>query len=112
MLQAVDADSIPTPDLVWLDLREGDRLLLCSDGLSDLVADADILRLLAVDSRRLAATGLVRAALDAGGSDNVTCVVADLVDAEPVVGNGLLVGSARDMGNVVDPAHVRPVRSA
>jgi protein phosphatase len=112
VLQAIDGDSVPTPDLVWLDLREGDRLLLCSDGLTDLVSDADILQLLGVSSRRLATTGLVRAALDAGGRDNVTCVVADLVDAEPIVGNGQLIGAARDLGNVVDPAHVRPVRSA
>jgi len=112
VLQAIDGDSVPTPDLVWLDLRAGDRLLLCSDGLTDLVPDAEVLHLLAVDSRRLAATGLVRAALDAGGRDNVTCVVADLVDTEPVVGTGLLFGAARDLGNVVDPAAVRPVRSA
>jgi len=112
VLQAIEAESAPTPDLVWLDLRAGDRLLLCSDGLTDLVKDIDILRLIGVDSRRLAATGLVRAALDAGGRDNVTCVVADVVDAEPVVGNGLLIGAARDLHNVVDPAHVRPVRSA
>jgi protein phosphatase len=112
VLQAVDGESTPTPDLIWLDLRDGDRLLLCSDGLTDLVADADIQRLLAVDSRRLAAFSLVRAALDAGGRDNVTCVVADVVDADPVIGTGLLVGAARDMGNVVDPAAVRPVRSA
>jgi hypothetical protein len=65
-----------------------------------------------VDSPRLAAFDLVRAALEAGGVDNVTCVVADLVDAEPVEGTGLLVGAARDIGNVVDPASVRPVRSA
>ena len=112
VLQAVDAESHPTPDLVWLDLRAGDRLLLCSDGLSDLVTAIDILRLLSAESRSIAATGLVQAALDAGGRDNVTCVVADVVDAEPVVGQGILVGAARDMANVVDPAHVRPVRSA
>ena len=112
VLQAIDAESHPTPDLIWLDLRDGDRLMLCSDGLSDLVPDSDILRLLAADSRSIAATGLVQAALDAGGRDNVTCVVADVVDAEPVVGQGTLVGAARDMTNVVDPAHVRPVRSA
>jgi serine/threonine protein phosphatase PrpC len=112
VLQAVDGESVPTPDLVWLDLRAGDRLLLCSDGLTDLVADADIHRLLDVDSRRLAATGLMRAALDAGGRDNVTCVVADLVDAEPVTGTGLLFGAARDIANVVDPSAIRPVRSA
>jgi serine/threonine protein phosphatase PrpC len=112
VLQAIDADSVPTPDLIWLDLRPGDRLLLCSDGLTDLVEDIDVLRLLSAESRSIAATGLVQAALDAGGRDNVTCVVADVVDADPIVGTGMLVGAAQDMGNVVDPAHVRPVRSA
>jgi len=112
VLQAVDGRSVPTPDLTWIDLEAGDRLLLCTDGLTDLIGDADIQRLLAEDSPRLAAFRLVRAALEAGGVDNITCVVADLVDAEPVVGAGLLVGSARDIGNVVDPAAVRPVRSA
>jgi protein phosphatase len=112
VLQAIDADSVPTPDLIWLDLRAGDRLLLCSDGLTDLVPDVEILRLLGVESRSIAATGLVQAALDAGGRDNVTCVVGDVVDAEPVVGQGMLVGAARDLRNVVDPGHVRPVRSA
>jgi PPM family protein phosphatase len=112
VLQAIDAESVPTPDLIWLDLRAGDRLLLCSDGLSDLVPDGELLRLLSTEARSIAATGLVQAALEAGGHDNVTCVVADVVDAEPVVGTGLLIGAARDMANVVDPAHVRPVRSA
>ncbi len=112
VLQAIDAESSPTPDLIWLDLRAGDRLLLCSDGLSDLVPDIEILRLLSAESRSLAATGLINAALDLGGRDNVTCVVGDVVDAEPVVGQGVLVGAARDLTNVVDPAHVQPVRSA
>ncbi len=112
VLQAIDAESTPTPDLIWLDLRAGDRLLLCSDGLTDLVSDTQILRLLSADARSFAATGLVRAALEAGGRDNVTCVVADVVDAEPVVGAGQLIGAARDLHNVVDPGHVRPVRSA
>ena len=97
VLQAIDGESVPTPDLVWLDLRAGDRLLLCSDGLTDLVPDGEILRLLSAESRSIAATGLVQAALDAGGRDNVTCVVADVVDAEPVVGTGMLIGAARDL---------------
>jgi protein phosphatase len=112
VLQAIDAESHPTPDLVWLDLRPGDRVLLCSDGLSDLVPDVDILRLLGAESRSIAASGLVQAALDAGGRDNVTCVVGDVVDADPIVGTGTMVGAAMDMDNVVDPTHVRPVRSA
>lgn len=112
VLQAIDAESEPTPDLVWLDLRPGDRLLLCSDGLTDLVPDAAILPLLSAGSRSEAATALVAAALEAGGRDNVTCVVADVVDAEPIVGQGALRGAAMDMHNVVDPAHIRLVRSA
>ena len=112
VLQAIDGETVPTPDLIWLDLRAGDRLLLCSDGLSDLVPDSEILRLLSTESRSIAATGLVQAALDAGGNDNVTCVVGDVVDAEPVVGTGMMIGAARDLHNVVDPTHVRPVRSA
>lgn len=59
------------------ELQAGDRLLLCSDGLTDMLNDADISALLAqtevVDD---AAEALVQAALAAGGRDNVTVVVA------------------------------------
>lgn len=58
-------------------LDDGDRLLLCSDGLTDLVDDETILRLLrdAADSKE-ACEQLVREALDRGGRDNVTVIVA------------------------------------
>ena len=62
-----------------VDLVEGDRYLLCSDGLSDLVEDdtiASILRRLADPSD--AAKELVRVANEAGGRDNITVVVADV----------------------------------
>ena len=58
----------------------GDRVLLCSDGLSDAVAENVIARVLEMfpgDSEK-AAHGLVEAALEAGGPDNVTVVVVDL----------------------------------
>ena len=112
VLQAVDALSTPTPDLLWLDLRPGDRLLLCSDGLSDVLQEAALAAILTVPSLRLATTNLVQAALDGGSRDNVTVVVADVVDAPPVAGNGLVLGAALDLANLVDPAAVRPLRSA
>lgn len=112
VLQALDAMSTPTPDLLWLDLREGDRLLLCSDGVSDVLDDATIGAVLGTPSRSQASAGLVRAALNAGSRDNVTAVVGDVVDAPAVVGAGQLVGAAPDRRNVVDPAAVRPLRSA
>lgn len=61
-------------------VRPGDRFLLCSDGLSDVVVDAVIERTLsAYPNPRECAKRLVRLALDAGASDNVTVVVADVV---------------------------------
>lgn len=65
------------PHLHQVRLVPGDRVLLCSDGLTDLVDDDAIaahLRAPAVE----AATALVDAALQAGGDDNVTVVVLDV----------------------------------
>lgn len=70
------------PDLRLHDARPGDRYLLCSDGLCGVVPDDGIRRLLAAgpDPDR-AAHALIDAANAAGGPDNVSCVVADLVEA-------------------------------
>ncbi|MDZ5621174.1 PP2C family protein-serine/threonine phosphatase [Nocardioides bizhenqiangii] len=112
VLQAVDALSTPTPDLLWLDLRPGDRLLLCSDGLSDVLQESALATLLTVPSRRLATSNLIQAALDGGSRDNVTAIVADVIDGSPVAGNGMVLGAATDPYHLVDPAAVRPLRSA
>ena len=112
VLQAIDATSTPTPDLLWLDLRPGDRLLLCSDGVSDVLHESSIAMSMTVPSLQLATNRLVQAALDAGSRDNVTAIVADVVDAAPVVDVGAVLGAMADPGNVVDVAGVRPLRSA
>lgn len=75
----------PAPDLdVRLhDALAGDRYLLCSDGLSAVVPEDTIRDTLTTASAPAeAARALVRAANDSGGPDNVSCVVADLVNAE------------------------------
>lgn len=95
------------PDLVDLDLRAGDRLLLCTDGLTDLVDDDRICEVLRLKDPHSAAAVLTHAALLAGGKDNITCVVLDVVDGPLVVGDGALLGALRDPANVVDPAAVR-----
>ncbi|KRB74994.1 hypothetical protein ASE01_16620 [Nocardioides sp. Root190] len=112
VLQAVDGDHTPEPVVVPLDLRAGDRLLLCSDGLSDVLSPAAVQMMLALDARSMSTEWLVRAALDAGSRDNVTAIVADVVDAPGIVGSGLLLGAGLDLANVVNPAAVRPLRSA
>jgi protein phosphatase len=68
-------------DLLRETVEEGDVVLLCSDGLSGMVPDAriaEIARANAGDLRR-AAQALVDAANDAGGADNVTCVLVQAV---------------------------------
>ena len=64
-------------DLVREELRDGDVVLLCSDGLSGMVPDAhlgDIIRASHGDLKRAAQT-LVEAANQAGGVDNITCLL-------------------------------------
>lgn len=68
------------PATVVLDVVAGDRLLLCSDGLSDVVTD-DLITLVLVGypDREQCAAHLVKLAHQAGAPDNVTLVVADVV---------------------------------
>ncbi len=64
-------------DLQHLSLADGDRLLLCSDGLTDPVQHAEIERLLTTHAEPAAACdALLARALERGGPDNVTCIVA------------------------------------
>src|SRR5262249_21367306 len=74
-------------DLRWLRLSDGDRLLLCSDGLNEMVDDASIAEILSrYDDPRAAAHHLLEEALHRGGKDNVTVVVARyrLTGGDPV----------------------------
>ena len=68
----------------------GDRLLLCSDGLSDVVPDPGIAAILDDAPRETAADRLVKAALDAGAADNVSVVVADVVPTPALATGGWL----------------------
>lgn len=77
--RALGSDPRTVPDLFEINVETGDRLLLCSDGLSGMVEDADIESIMArtADPQRCAAL-LVNEAIANGGYDNVTVVVADV----------------------------------
>jgi len=98
ILRAIDGTHDLEPDLFVLELQLGDRLLLCSDGTGVLDPGrlADILR---SGSPDYAAVELVRASLEGGSSDNVTCLVADVAEGSPddPGHTPLLVGAAADM---------------
>jgi PPM family protein phosphatase len=73
-------------DLFTYKLQVGDRLLLCSDGLSDVVEPAQIRKvLLRVRSAQRAARELVTVANANGGPDNITVIVVDAVDESAVL---------------------------
>ena len=71
---AVGGDLVPSVGVV--DLAEGDALLLCTDGLTKHVPDAEIVRMLSAGPAKTVAEALIEAALAGGGTDNVTVVVA------------------------------------
>ncbi|MDT5238573.1 MAG: family protein phosphatase [Mycobacterium sp.] len=68
------------PTLIVREARSGDRYLLCSDGLSDPVSHDTILDALQIPDVAESADRLIELALRGGGPDNVTVVVADVVD--------------------------------
>jgi PPM family protein phosphatase len=80
--RALGADEEVDVDTAILPIEAGDRILLCSDGLSDMVSEAGISEILAgsSDDPERAARGLLSAALDAGGNDNITVVVVDVME--------------------------------
>ena len=73
------------PDLSVREARPGDRWLLCSDGLSGFVSLPTLERTLSeVSDVDACAERLVQLALRAGGSDNITCIVADILDLDDI----------------------------
>lgn len=76
--RAVGAGSPGTPDYWLLPIDDGDRIVVCSDGLTKEVSEHEIAAVLAAEpAPQAAATRLVHTALLSGGRDNVTVVVVD-----------------------------------
>lgn len=80
LTQAVGGTDELEPALSHVDLQTGDALLMCTDGLTKHVSPPNIARLLAEhDDAAAASNALVEAALEGGGTDNVTALVARFV---------------------------------
>lgn len=99
ILKALDGLHDVEPDLFALSLVAGDRLFLCSDGACGVLEDDEMAALLTGTTPDDAAHQLVRASLDAGSTDNVTCVVADVLAGgpDPVAAEPVIVGAAADL---------------
>ena len=113
--RVLTGDPDDEPDLSVREARVGDRYLICSDGLTDVVRDATISETLAEHADPAgAADAFVTMALRGGGRDNVTCIVAHVVDVAreadvgtttpQVVGAAAVHGTATSSASASTPA--------
>lgn len=83
LMRALGSGDHVEPDLSIREVRAGDRYLLCSDGLSGVVSHQTIGETLAAHRDPYdAVQELIQLALRGGGPDNITCIVADVLDVE------------------------------
>ncbi len=99
------------PTLTMREVRLGDRYLLCSDGLSDPVSDETIQDALKIPDVTDSADRLIELALRGGGPDNVTVVVADVVDNDFGPTQPIIAGAVSGDSDVHDQL-TRPNTSA
>lgn len=79
--RAVGASELTAPDYVTLDVRAGDRFVICSDGLTKELTDYGIQHFLRENADPGAAVdAMLAAALENGGRDNVTLVIVQIAD--------------------------------
>ena len=98
ILKAVDGIRHEEPDLFELPVQAGDRLFVCSDGACGTLSPERMADILSTGTPDFAAVELVRASLEAGSTDNVTCIVADVSEETPSEDLvPLLVGAAADL---------------
>ncbi len=98
LLQALDGRVEVEPVIAVRSPQVGDRYLLCSDGLSGVLAEATMREVLMVGSPDEAVAQLVDLALRGGAPDNVTCVVADVAETDDgtAAEQPVLVGAAAE----------------
>ena len=99
LLRALNGGEVE-PDLSVRESRAGDRYLLCSDGLTAVVSTETLADTLRIERPQDCADRLVELALRSGGPDNITVIVADVIDDEfgddvPVVDGAAGINNGR-----------------
>lgn len=100
------------PTLIMREARAGDRYLLCSDGLSDPVSQDTILEALQMPDTAESADRLIELALRGGGPDNVTVVVADVVDYDYGQTQPILAGAVSGHDDQLAPPNTAAGRAS
>jgi PPM family protein phosphatase len=96
LFRVLDGRSEGEPDMTPREGRLGDRYLLCSDGLTGVLGPQQIYTVLTtVPDPDEVVRRLIELANRGGGPDNITCVVADVVEGPVAPGRPVIVGAAR-----------------
>ncbi|MEU1489653.1 Stp1/IreP family PP2C-type Ser/Thr phosphatase [Streptomyces sp. NPDC005775] len=99
LMRALGSGDHVEPDLSIREVRAGDRYLICSDGLSGVVSHQTMEETLAsYQGPQETIQDLIQLALRGGGPDNITCIVADVLDVDS---NDTLAGRLNDTPVIV-----------
>jgi protein phosphatase len=98
LLQAIDGITESIPVVTSTEILENDKILLCSDGLTNVVTDEEILEIVNQFDYVGAVSALIEKALENGGPDNITVIVADL-QKEKYENKIIVLGAAAEPRN-------------
>jgi protein phosphatase len=98
LLQAIDGITESIPVITSTEILENDKILLCSDGLTNVVTDEEILEIVNQFDYVGAVSALIEKALENGGPDNITVIVADL-QKEKYENKIIVLGAAAEPRN-------------
>ena len=105
LTRAIGVDARVHVDATSIEVREGDVLLICSDGLHSLVTDGEIKRALTKGSPQLCSQGLVDLANAKGGNDNITVIVTRIEGFSPSTGATM---AFHDMATILSGGALTP----
>jgi protein phosphatase len=98
LLQAIDGITESIPVITSTEILENDKIILCSDGLTNVVTDEEILEIVNQFDYVGAVSALIEKALENGGPDNITVIVADL-QKEKYENKIIVLGAAAEPRN-------------
>jgi protein phosphatase len=98
LLQAIDGSKNLVPQNEKFSIQEGDKLLLCSDGLTNVVSDKEILEIINKYDYVGSVSALIEKSLELGGPDNITVIVAEIT-SQKVESSPIVLGAAAEPRN-------------
>lgn len=109
ILKVLNGQPNHVPDLEMAEVRAGDRFLICSDGLCGMVTDAAIAEVVGGEDQQQVVEDLVRIAYAEGGLDNITIILADVVE-DGTPGDTVVLGAAAEIDLEAPLSDTEPTR--